>query len=227
MTFRSLSTRLTVIGAFGLLGSLQAATFQFTVGTSAGIPVGNTSTGVSTWNADVTGNAAPFNGFIGSDTLGPNFSANWAFSYAAIAGTITSVTFDLGIYDLDSAASGSQIGAFSLGANNLTAALDAVSEGLNGGSGAANKEYDILTLTLSNTGTIFADIAAGTPSFSLALQGPGLGVTPTTFNGAGIDFSRLTIVTQDAPPPGTPEPAAWTLMGLGGAALAFARRKLR
>jgi hypothetical protein len=208
------------------LGTMHAATFQFTLGTSAGIAPGNTSTGVATWNTDTAGNPAPFNGFNGSDTTTPDFSASWQFSYASIGATILSATLDLGIYDIDSAAAGNQVASYGQGANDLTSLLNAVSEALHGGTGAVNKEYDILSITLPNTGTLFADLAAGNPNFALALQGPGLGVVPTSNNGAGIDFSRLTIVTQDVtPPPGTPEPAAWTLMGAGAVVLAAMRRR--
>jgi hypothetical protein len=210
------------------LGTVSAGTLQFTAGTPTGTASGSTISSIGIWTGLVSGNPAPFNAFNGSDTTTPDFSANWSFSYAPIVGTIVSATLELGIYDIDSHASGLQVASYLEGAsNNLTSLLNAVSEALNGSTGAVNREYDILTINLPNTGTLFADLAGGTPGFSLALQGPGLGVLgETTNNGAGIDYSRLTIVTQDVGPT-TPEPAAWTLMTAGAAALTILRRRRR
>jgi hypothetical protein len=211
---------LTFLGAAALVfcaaASLPAAVVTVTDGASAGIANGNATTGVGTWNTDTAGNAAPFNGFIGSDTTGPNFSANWTFGYSPISDTILSATLLVGIYDLDSAAALNEVASYTEGAIDLTSLLNAVSNALNGGTGAVNKEYDLLTITLPST--TFADLATGTANISLTLQGPGLGIPTlgnTTFNGAGIDISTLTITTQAATAP-TPEPGTLTLLLASG-----------
>ncbi|HXK03318.1 MAG TPA: PEP-CTERM sorting domain-containing protein [Verrucomicrobiae bacterium] len=203
-------------------GMLQAGVITQTLGASAGIANGST-VGTGTWNTAVSGHAAPFNGFIGSDGVGPNFSASWTFNYGAIAGTIVSATLDLGVYDLDSAATGNQVASYTESSNDLTSLLNAVSEALHGGAGAPSAEYDILSITLP--ASTFTSLALGNPTISLAFAAPGLGALgETSFNGGGIDFSTITITTQDAG--STPEPATWMLL-VGGAAALAGRRWLR
>lgn len=199
-------------------GVLNASIITQTLGSSAGFADGSTNARAGTWITATAANASPFSGYNGSDGVGPDFSASWQFNYTPISQTIVSATLSIGIYDIDSAASGNQVASYTEGpggVNNLTSLLNAVSEALNGNTGAVNNEYDILTITLPST--TYADLALGSPTISLALQAPGLGALPTTFNGAGIDFSTITITTQATPPP-TPEPATWALLlaGLGG-----------
>jgi hypothetical protein len=196
------------------MGMLHAATVTQTLGASAGFADGSTNARTASWNTATAGNASPFNGFNGSDTTGTDFSASWTFGYGSVSG-ILSATLMIGIYDIDSAASGNQVGAYTEGSHDLTSLLNAQSEALNGNTGAVNNEYDILTITLPVT--TFADLALGDPSFALSLVGPGLGALGnTTSNGAGIDFATITIQTGSA----APEPATWVLMlaGLGGIA---------
>jgi hypothetical protein len=211
--------------ALCLAVALQAGVVTQTLGGSAGFADGQKPIGVATWNAAVAGHAAPFNAFNGSDVTGPNFNATWAFSYGALGGGlfVTSATIQIGLYDLDSAAAGSQIGSYTEGANNLTALLDTVSEGLNGGAGAANAEYDLLTINLP--AATFADLLAGSPSFNLQLASPGLNALggATAFNGAGIDFATITINTSATPPP-VPEPATWGLLLAGAGVLIGVKR---
>jgi len=203
---------------FSAAGTVQAGQIIQMLGGSAGFADGSTTARVGTWNTDTAGNVAPFNGYIGSDVSGPNFSASWQFSYGNLTDTIISATLALGIYDIDSAATGNQVASYTEGANDLTAPLNAVSEGLHGSTGAVRNEYDILTITLP--GSTFADLALGDPTFALQLQGPGLGALGNTpFDGAGIDFSTITINTQPLVSP-TPEPAAWQLLAAGIAGLA-------
>jgi hypothetical protein len=168
------------------------------------------------------GQPVPFNAACGSDGLG-NCSATWTFLYTLPAGdTITGATLTLGIVDIDSSAAGSQVGAFTLdGSDDLTALLNASSEGLNGGAGAPNNQYDILMITLP--GTDLAGLSSGAATFALTLSGPGLGALGSSpFNGADLAFSTLDITATpgSTTPPPTPEPATWALLLTGIAALA-------
>jgi hypothetical protein len=200
--------------------ALRAGLLTYTLGSAApSFSDGQTGIATSTFNTAVGSNAAPFNGFIGSDVSGPNFSAAWAYNYAAIVETITAATLTLGLYDHDSSATGDQVAAFSVGGIDLTALLNAALEGAGGTSG----EYNIYTINLP--GTTFAALAAGTPGLSLDLQGPGLGILGNTdFNGAGLDYSTLSITTDTQQNNVIPEPATWMLLGTGVAAVAFRRR---
>ncbi len=211
-----------VAASFFAVTGLLAGDVVSTDGASAGFADGSTNARVGTWNADTAGNTAPFNGFIGSDTTA-NFSASWTFNYGAIADSITGATLELGIYDLDSAAALDEVASYIEGTTDLTALLNAASNARNGGTGTKNNEYDILTINLPST--TFGDLATGTAHVSLDLQGPGLGVLGTTsFNGAGIDFSTLTISTQAVTV--TPEPGTLLLLGGGLAALIAGRRRI-
>ena len=165
--------------------------------------------GAGTFNITDIGQPAPFNMFCGSDTTGPNCSATWTFHYAVPSFTIYGASLTLGILDIDSAAPGNQVASFTLnGSYDLTSVLNTASEGLNGGTGAPEKQYDVLTITIPASD--FAALAGGSATFALTLQGPGL-ATPTMlnptgrtpFNGAGLDFSTLNIVS--------PEISCWML----------------
>lgn len=180
------------------------------------------TTGIKTaaFNTAVAGQAPPFNIFCGSDTAS-NCSASWTFNYTIPSGdTITAATFTLGILDIDSAAPGNQIASFTLdGSDNLTILLNAASEGVNGGTGSPNNEYNVLSITIP--GTDFTDLSSGTATFTLALQGPGLGIIGTTpDNGAGLDFSTLDITATPGSTPPVPEPASLSLFLFGLAAVA-------
>jgi hypothetical protein len=206
---------LLVVTFCGLSSVVYAGTITDTLGASAGFTNGQKPIGVSTWNTAVAGNSAPFNAYIGSNVSGPNFTASWTFSYGSIVDPILNATLTLGILDLDSAAPGNQIASFGEGSNNLTALANTVAEGLHGGAGSASREYDILTFTLPST--TFASLSSGGETFTLTLQGPGLGALGSTpFDGAGIDFSTITINTQTQG--AVPEPATWSLflVGIGG-----------
>lgn len=162
------------------------------------------------------GEPAPFNGiFGGSDTIGPNFSANWTFSYGAIS-NVTGGSLVLGIYDHESAATGNQVASFTVNGIDLTSALNTLFESYGGSS----KEDNIYTLVLP--ATTFTGLASGTVNVALSLTGPGLGLFgETTFNGAGLDFSTLNISTP------VPEPLTSTLFLIGlPALLVAARRKM-
>jgi hypothetical protein len=194
--------------------TLGTAGGNFTVGSTVTSGAFNTKVGPSGLNQP-----APFNAFCGSD-ISTNCSASWMFTYAVPAGDeITSATLTLGILDIDSAAPGDQIASFTLdGTDDLTSLLNASSEGLNSGAGSPNSQYNILTITIPT-----ADLAAldtGPATFTLVLQGPGLGVLATSNppdNGAGLDFSTLDMEAEPGvgPPPPTPEPPTW-MLGLTG-----------
>ena len=164
---------------------------------------------------------APFNGFIGSDlTGGSNLTASWTFSYGAIASPITSATLVIGLYDGDFAAPGSQLANYTIGAVDLTSALNSLMEATASNTGFEN--YYTVNLPVA----AFGLLAGGSPTVSLALQGPGLGILGTTpFNGGGLDFSTITINTSDSVT--TPLPAALPLFatGLGALGLVGWRRK--
>lgn len=169
---------------------------------------------VGAYNTAVAGQPMPFNAFCGSDTAS-NCSATWTFSYVVPVGdTITSAIFTLGIYDIDSAATGTQVFSFTLnGSDDLRSLLNAASEGLNGGTGSLNSYYNVLTITVPEGD--FVDLDGGAATFALALQGPGLGVLGnTTHNGAGLVFSSLDMEATGPVAP-IPEIPSWMLFLTG------------
>jgi hypothetical protein len=75
----------------------------------------------------LSGLPSPFDGiFIGSDPSGPNFSADWQFSYTVPAlESVTAATFYLQIYDADAAATTPHypVGSFTINRIDLTSLL--------------------------------------------------------------------------------------------------------
>jgi hypothetical protein len=184
--------------------------------TSITIPIGTphftngqNNVKVVPFDTAVAGQPAPFNTFCGSDSGLSNStscSASWTFVYAAPGFPIYGATLTLGILDIDSAAPGNQVKTFTLNGSDLTGLLNAASEGLDGGTGAPNNQYDILTINIPAAD--FATLASGMATFDLTLQGPGLGalgLTPSL--GAGLDFSTLYIAS--------PEISSWMLFVTG------------
>jgi hypothetical protein len=170
--------------------------------------------GTGTFNTANAGQPAPFNAFIGSDIVGPNFSASWTFSYGAIVDTITAATLEIGLYDGDSVATGNQVASYLIGGVDVTSLLNTAMENNQGVTGQEN--YYTITLP----GTVFGALAGGSPTVSLTLQGPGSGVLGnTTSNGAGLDFSTISIITttQSA----VPEPSTWVMMLIGFAGFGY------
>jgi hypothetical protein len=170
--------------------------------------------GSGAFTAANSGDPSPFNTIIGSDILGPNFSASWTFDgygTPAAAG-IRSASVLIGLFEGDGSAAGNQVASFTLnGTTDLTGDLNTV---VNAKGGLTGRE-DWYTVKLP--ASVFSQLASGNVTFALTLQN-GLGVLGTTdFNGAGVDFSTLTVTT-------VPEPAMWSML-LVGAALGFTARK--
>lgn len=171
-----------------------------------------------------SGQPAPFDAGKGNE-LFANLSESWTFNYGAVGDPILSASIILGIADHDSAASGSQLGLFSVDGTAVTGALDAAFEA---GGGATDGQYGEYTLNLG--AGLFADLVDGSATVNLDLQGPGLqtalfggGVSESNFNGAFLIFSTLEITTRDATP--APEPGSLLLMAMGLGALSWRRRR--
>ena len=217
-----------------VIGSLTAliAASSLVQGATISTPLGNTSPSFADGSHPATATVltaltgpAPFNAICGSDTGtngSTNCSANWTFNYTIPSGdTILAATLTLGIWDIDSKAAGNQVASYLLtGGDNLTGLLNTVAEALNGGTGATNNEYDVLTVVIP--GTSFSQLATGTAKISLALQPPGLGALGNSpSNGAGLVFSELDITAAEP----TPEPSFVTLVPMALGAFAFFRRR--
>lgn len=159
---------------------------------------------------------APFNTFVGSDVAGPNFSASWTFSnFGPVVGPITSASLLIAAYEFDTTdIAVSHLVSFLMNGTSLTAVLDAAFKA----SPDTNSQIHWYTISLPSS--TFAQLATGSATFSLTLQnGAGvLGATP--FNGAGIDFSTLTVNTQEIP-----EPSTFFAMLCGLAAIIVVRRR--
>lgn len=179
------------------------------------------NTTVSTFNGANAGDPAPFNAFNGSDVSGPNFSASWTFNGygGAIALPVLSATLTIGMYEAESAATGSQVATATVnGVVDIRTDIDTAFEANQGASG------QVRVYVIALPASTFAQIATGSSTFALDLAAPGLGVLgETTFNGAGIDFATLDIVTQDA----IPEPGTVSLFLVGFAGLAGLRLRRR
>lgn len=181
--------------------------------------------GLTTFTGAAAGDPAPFNEFIGLDTsAGPNFSANWTFNAygGPVVDPILSATIQIGLYDGDSVANGDQVASFTVDGVDLTAALNAVLEATPSQTGTE------VHYTVSLSAAALAELLDGSATVSLTLQGPGFGVLgDLPNNGAGVDFSILSITTDtgtNPPPTGIPEPGSATLAVLGLGLLARRRR---
>ena len=170
--------------------------------------------GTGTYLAAVSGQAAPFDHFIGSDAIGPNFDAQWTMLFTTPT-VVNSATITLGIYDHDSKASANPVSLFTAGGADLTSTLNAAMTA----HGGANGEYDVYTVDLPSSA--YAALLTGSAGFQLTLNGPGSSVLGnTTYNGAGLDFAKLYIAV--------PEPATEAWFGVTALlGLAFVHRNRR
>jgi hypothetical protein len=173
-------------------------------------------------NAAQSGQPAPFTGNCGNDAAA-NCMASWTLPSYSLAGqTVTGATLTLGIWDIDSGAPGLQVASYEVsGIDDLTTLLNNAAEGLNGGAGAVNSEYDVFSVVIPDFALFDGTTSA---AISLALQGPGLGVGPTnpTFNGAKLVFSTLDLQTTQNT--ATPEPSMLPFLMGGIGAIVLARR---
>jgi len=158
-----------------------------------------------------------FTGFCGSEggTSASNCDMSWIFNYVVPVGeTITSASLSVGLWDLDSSQAGNQVGLYQInGGDVLTSSLNTAAEGLNGGTGSINAQYDVFTFSLSS----FSALSGGSATVHLTFTGPGGGILgPLPTNAGAILFSTLNITTAAAPPPPTvPEPTSLLLLATG------------
>lgn len=173
----------------------------------------------------------PFNRFAGSDPGVPgavNFSAQWSFDLSSIGPERPgAVRIEIGVYDHDSAAPGSQLDSFVLNpgsgsALNLTALLEPLFEAPGIGE---QQEYNVFGVDLPGS-ALDSLLSSSVATFALSLKGPaliklqsGAIVSADGSNGAGLDFARLTLTGAAT----VPEPAA-ALLALAALALARGRR---
>jgi hypothetical protein len=166
---------------------------------------------------------APFTGPCGSNAT-TNCNTSWAFSgYVIPAGdTLTGATFTLGIYNLDSSLNPNPFASFTLnGTDDLTLLMNSAADGLDSGAGSKHNEYDVLTIAIP--GTFLTDLSGGTATFALTTQGPGFGILGNTkFLGVGLDSSTLDITATPQSGGTVPEPATFSLLGIGLLGLAAA-----
>ena len=166
----------------------QSALISLTLGKQHFVD-GQKPVGPGTFDTAASGEPAPFNAFIGSDPTGPNFSATWTYNYSPLS-SLNAASLTLGIVDGDSKAPHDTVALFTLDGIDLASSLNTVFKAHGGSLG----EYDVYTLSLPTS--VFPALESGDATFTLDLQGPGLGVLgPTPFLGAGLDFSTLRMDT--------------------------------
>ena len=164
------------------------------------------------------GQAAPFDTGYGNELFGNAPLLNWAFpGLPIITDTILSATITIGVFDVDTAASGSQLDQFIVDGVDQTAAMDGLFEAANSGDNVYNE------FTLSLGAGFFASLADGSFTAGLDVGGSGLqtaliggGVSETAQNGFHLIFAQLEITTQDSstPPNNIPEPSTLLLFAM-------------
>jgi hypothetical protein len=182
-----------------------------------------------------TGASDPFNRFSGSDpgiAEAADFLVRWSFDLSSIGPERPgAVRIELGLYDHDSAAPGSQLGYFllnpgSTSASDLTGQLASLFEAPGIGE---HQEYNVFGFDLPPS-AVESLLSSSIATFELKLEGPALikvqsgAIVPAEgTNGAGLDFVRLTLTGAAT----VPEPASALLAGLALAALAVARTRAK
>lgn len=203
------------------------------------VSLGNTASGFTSGENPITsasiataqfGQTMPFGAPCGSVLVA--CSTNWTFDYSIPSGqTVTGATLTLGIYNVDPvgmAGNSSPAGTYALvGGDNLTSLLNTAADGLNGGAGSTNKEYDVLAVTIPSSSFTLLD--GGVATIDLALQGHGVGVLgPTADHGAALLFSTLDLQTMQTGQTETvPEPSMLSILLAGIGAIAIIRRGSR
>ncbi len=173
---------------------------------------------------------APFNAGIGIDSTGPSFSAQWTFDFTGSLPVapdyISAASIEIGIFDHDSAHTGSQVALFELEGVSMTAEMDTLMNASGGGISGQFSEYNEYSLNLSPAGLV--QLANGLATFQLDLQGPviknnlfGGGQTILSDNGAHLIYSTLNITV-------VPEPQTYGIIaGLCALGIVVWRRRSR
>ncbi len=227
-----------VFVVFGFLGAASGDEIVSLGNTASGFTNGSMQT-VPAVGAAQGGQPAPFNGPIGTDGLfGGDFTASWTFLYAP-TDPVTAALIEIGIFDHDSVAAGSQVAAFSVEGTDLTVPMNALFEGDPGD----DLGFNIYSLDITALLPDLSVLADGSTTVSLTLQGPHR-ITPlfplpgpnppqdaAGTNGANLIYSTLSLTTQPNNQPPTdvvPEPtsvAIWSILGLLGFVVALRRRR--
>lgn len=217
-----------LISGFFIAASLPAAVITDTQGTqdfANGIQLD-----VFDYLAGNTDAVAPFDFESGLDADdgdgGSNFDVTWTHSYAIPLTPILRASLRIGLYEHESAETGSQVASLTLvglPGVPLTALLDAQMEAYGGTTVydldgfPVTTEYNIYSISLPEA--VFSALAGGSAQFRLQLQGPGVNLFgPSGYNGAFIDFAELTIVD-------IPEPSTLLLIGTVLPLLALLKRR--
>jgi hypothetical protein len=172
--------------------------------------------------------AAPFDGtFIGSDINGPNFSADWNFTYVVPAfTTITAASFYLQIYDADvcTTTARNPVASFTIDGSDLTSALNTAFLADPCGSTNANRTGNVNKELITLPSSLFTPLLTSPASVHLALADLGRGIlsADTPFNGAELIYSELDLTTSPVP-----EPSMWLPVVVGIGYMARRRRFAR
>ena len=176
----------------------------------------------------------PFDAVNGGFSTEPD-NAYWQFdNLGAITDTIIGASISFGLWDLDSAASGSQLDSFALDQTNFTLDLNNLFEA-NGGS--TYNEFNVFTIDLDSI--FFANLADGLLDVDLDIGGNGYSkpvnepIEEIGFNKYFLVYSTLIIETEDfagpdpdpEPPVPVPEPSTLAIFALGFMGIGLRRFK--